>query len=45
MNYIKAERASVDGPGLGLSVAEKQMIGDDFVVVTALLGQEVVPTE
>ena len=45
VNYIKAERASVDGPALGLNVAEEQMIRDVFVVVTALLGQEVVPTE
>ena len=44
VNYTKAERASADGPALGPSIAEEQMIGDVSVVVTALLGQEVVPT-
>ena len=38
VNYTKAERASADGPALGLSVAEEQVIRDVFVVVTALLG-------
>ena len=33
------------GAVFGLGIAEKQMIGDVFVVVTALLGQVVGPTE